>query len=319
MSWKYLNPGDHRLLNQYNAASVASASGDNIITPTGMSFYNYSTKNYPITVPSGLKEIWLAFSFFSTHATTSTSTMAVLYLNTPSGTTAKSVRLYLSRNYDELSINTSTVKSRILSNSSAIRFSRILLHVKSDSSNGAVDYYLDGELFYSVASRNVMGGEEIRIASLSSSSSSYHRFSDIIISDEPIDLNEHVAVLPVSLTTAVDWTYDTQNNVYTTDSADKTIWQVPNVNQLKSEIGLDNPTITSVAIQAYNISSNDTLTVDTIQKKISQNNSVVVVDSATISGTTFISSALTTNPVTSSTWTLNDLSNIQFGITTAKS
>ena len=82
---------------------------------------------------------------------------------------------------------------------------------------------------------------------------------------------------------------------------------------------MNNPNITSVAIQAYNVSTNDTATVDTLTKSVKQNGQSVTVDSAAISGSNFISSAMTVNPVTNAAWTLADLSDVQLGITTAKS
>ena len=320
MAWKYLNPGDYRLLDNYVSASVRSYA-DNVIAPvTHMAFQNESAGNTPIVIPSGTKDIWIAATITSESNTDSDYYAASISLYTPSNSRYKSCSASFSRSLTCVTVNAATRYRQVVNLNARIRIVRVLLHVKSGLSDGAVDLYLDGKLAYAESNINVAGGEDIFVYSLYFNSSYLHYCSDLIISDAPIDLAEHVAVLPIANTNAEGWTYDAVNNIYTADSANKSIWQVPDINQLKAVTGLDNPSVTAVAIQAYNVSTNDTSQVDTLQKAVKQNGQVVITDSADIStATAVISPAMTINPVTNAAWTLNDLANLQLGITTAKS
>ena len=318
MAWKYLNPGDYRLLENYSASYCKNVKSKIVAPVTGIAFSaTDSNPTYPINVPSGTKEIWATFTWFTLASDTTNSNYSprvYLHGSTTKGSAA-SFAYYQNANYSYLSINNSS-KSTVAPKNAFL--SRIWLHVKNGVSDGAAEVYRDGELIYSVADTNVMKGEDILVSQFNTRYNNSY-VSDIIFSDEPIDLNEHCAVLPIAETSAEGWQYDAVANIYTADSADKTIWQVPDLAQFKKEIGLNNPNITSVAIQAYNVSTNDTATVDTLTKSVKQNGQSVTVDSAAISGSNFISSAMTVNPVTNAAWTLADLSDVQLGITTAKS
>lgn len=317
MTWKYINPGDYRLLHNWNSSYCVNHRSKAIAPVTGIAFGSTYDITYPVKIPAGTKEIWAAFTWFSTSASTSTSDMPrIIFFGASTLSYYSDFSYQLSPVQEWLYINDVNKLNRSLSD---VYLARIWLHVKSGTSDGAAEIYRNGQLIYSVSNTNIMKGEDILLRQLNTRYTNY-LMSDIIISDEPIDLNEHVAVLPISETNADGWTYDAVNNRYVADSADKTIWQVPDINQLKTVTGLDNPSITSVAIQAYNISTNDTLQVDTLQKSVKQNGQTVITDSADISNSkTAISPAMTSNPVTNAAWTLNDLNNVQLGITVLKS
>ena len=321
MSWKYVNPGDYRLLNKYS--NVYNYIGSRDIAPyTGMSFYHYATANYPISVPEGIRELWGKFCVFSGAGSSSSSNNDSLILAQSTYNSTRHVNFNLRNNLCLFYLypNSNTGVGSTKTFESGVRIHEVYFHVKSDSIAGIVEAYDNGLPIVNITGRNVLAGDDIKIYTLRT----YYTgssFSDIILSDEPIDMNEHCAVVPIKTTTAEGWNYNADSNIYTTDSASRTIWQMPDVAQFKKEIGVNNPTITSVSTQVFNANTNDTETVDTLKKQVKQNNTIVDTDSATISGTAvrFLSPALMINPVTNTAWTINDLNNIELGITTAKS
>ena len=320
MAWKYLNPGDYRLLNNYPSSNIANYTDKAISPVTGRAFgMEFTGNNYPIYIPDGIKEIWVVFTTFSSALNNNTSYFPRISLFGASTlSNSQSFEIYVGAKWVFIYRNNSRVVSYTFP-SGASFLTRVWLHIKSGSSAGSAEVYLNNQQVYSISNFNIMKGEDIKCAQLSSRYTEY-ALSDIIFSDDPIDLDEHVAVLPIANTSAEGWTYDAVKNIYTADSAGKTIWQVPDINQLKAVTGLDNPSVTAVAVQAYNVSTNDTSQVDTLQKAVKQNGQTVITDSADISSATaVISSAMTVNPVTNAAWTLNDLANLQLGITTAKS
>lgn len=319
MAWKYLNPGDYRLLHKYNASSCVNYVDKTSAPVTGISFSaTDSNSSYPIIIPTGIKDIWVAFSLFSTSTDYNNNYLPRIALYGVSEKSTSNLILYVGAKYVWILINNSFVLQQYQFSKYA-PLTRVWLHVKSGVSDGIAEVFINNVKIYSIFNRNVMNGEDIICYSFHTKYIAYS-LSDIIFSDEPIDKDEHVAVLPISSTNADGWTYDAVNNLYTADSAGKSIWQVPDINQLKAVTGLDNPSITAVAVQAYNVSTNDTTQVDTLQKAVKQNGQTVIIDSADISSATnVISPAMTINPVTNAAWTLSDLANLQLGITTAKS
>lgn len=318
MTWKYLNPGDYRLLDNYNPSSCMNVKSKYVAPVTGVAFgASNNSPTYPINVPSGTKEIWVSFSVSCHNSGTSGGDVPTLILwGATSLSYYSSVAVNVSATWVRASINNSTVFS---ATRNFEYNTKIWLHIKSGVSDGNLEIALNNVTIYSASNRNVMKGEDI-LCYLFHTRFVNDFFHDIIFSDEPIDKDEHVVALPIGTTNADGWTYDATNDLYVADSAGKTIWQVPDINQLKKVTGLDNPSVTSVAFQAYNVSTNDTSQVDTLQKAVKQNGQIVTVDSADITtATNLISSAMTVNPVTNVAWTLNDLSNIQLGVTTAKS
>ena len=340
MSWKYINPGDYRLLNNWDTsymANVIEPIDHRLVAPhTGCGFYSYSSSgsnnvpSYPIAIPDGIKELWGRFTCFCDyyHSSYWSATESITYFDfwrfvTSSYSTNSNRTLYIKMNKRNLHLIKYNGGSGSSYNYSQFYYSdynspkvfEVYFHIKSDQTNGLAEIYLDGKKTNTLTG-NVLNGEDIKIERIFTPSTADY-FSDIVISDEPIDMNEHAVMVPIKTTTAEGW--KKTNDIYTTDSVNKTIWQMPDVDQLKKEIGINNPTITSVSTQAYNISTDDTETVDTLKKQIKQGQTIVDTDSSSITGSTYITSALSINPITNAAWTINDLSNIEFGITTAKS
>lgn len=316
MSWKYINPGDYRLLY---ANSTAVNYVDTLLAPkTGVAFSNLSTVHYPIPVPDGIQEMWGVYTIFS-GTITDGFTMS---LSTREYNSSKVASIYFSSSMFQIYINGTSTSSRVYYQTYSKtnpKIFRVWFHVKSGASpNGLLEVYLNGTPLYSVANRAVIDGTAINIYTFGGANGSYYA-SDIIFSDEEIDLNEHCAVIPIRQTTAEGWSYDALANKYITDSIDKTIWQAPDVEQLKKELGLNNPKITGIVPQVYDYASTDKDVVDTLAKSIRSNETTLEIDRITPAGTRAISSAMTKNPITNADWTLKDLADIEFGITTAKS
>ena len=317
MTWKYLNPGDYRLLHNYDANYMVNYSNKTAAPVTGVCFgATSSSPTYPITIPSGTKEIWAAFTCFGDNVSSYAKQIFNLFFYGSAISNYSHFLFSIGASYINLSIN-GTFFLYAYKFSDLAPCSRVWLHFQSGNS-AVAEVFVNNVQIYSGSNLNIMNGEDIGCYQFRGQYNC-DTLSDIIFSDEPIDKDEHVVALPIGTTNADGWTYDATNDLYVADSAGKTIWQVPDINQLKKVTGIDNPSVTAVAVQAYNVSTNDTSQVDTLQKSVKQNGQTVITDSADISSATnVISPAMTINPVTNAAWTLNDLSNIQLGVTTAK-
>ena len=326
MSWKYINPGDRRLLHNWSTSYYSNYVGKAGAPRTGRAFYvsdSSSTPKYPITVPDGIKEMWMRYSEFVAWCS-STSYYTLITLCTPTYSQNKSVSVYM---------YSASVRTEYYPNSSSYKyvsyalgkswpyFADIWLHVKSGITDGVLEVYVDRVRAAYFSNVNILNGEDIKFYRFYEYTANSAAYSDIIMSDEPIDMNEHCAILPIKATTAEGWTYDETSGVYTTDAADKTLWRVPDVDQFKKEIGYSKPKITSISTPAFGASTTDDETVDTIKQQVRQNQQTADGASASISSTAtnILSAPLTVNPVTNTSWTLSDLSNAEFGLTTAKS
>lgn len=289
MTWKYVNPGDYRLLDVYSGGSNSADSSFD----TGMYFTGTDADNSPVSVPDGVKELWLKFS------AAANSNLFNFWLGTaPSNITG----FYC--NYDTMYIfvNGSPKKT--------IRVNRYLfnvyMHIKSSTASGKFEIYVDDALAYSFEG-NVLNGIDLKCYSISTRSIGNDKMSGIIMQDFPLSRHEKVAVLPATVTSADGFTeYD---GTYSTTEVNKTLWQSFDVSNI------------SGVIKSFNIFpaslSSDTSVIDKIKLKAKQGGLSADIEITDANLGTY--SPVLTNPITGGDWTKADFSTLEIGLETIKS
>ena len=303
MTWKYLNPGDYRLL-PYRASGAKNYtdSGGLMAPETKRLFLGNSSESSLRNL--ALQKLWGACTVFVQTGGYDSITIR--------NTNEDSLILYCYPTYLRVYCSWCSQTYQKNFTESAHNF-RVWFHIESSATDGVIEIYINNEPLVNWSNINVLRGSNISTIHFSTFT------SDIILSDEPVDINEHCAFLPVKQTTADGWYYDDANANYKADSAGQTIWQTPDVTQLQTAIGLTNPTITAVGSYARGVATNDSSVVDALTLKVRQGNDTVDAETKAIDSTTvFLPSAITVNPITGAAWSLQDLNSLEFGIASAK-
>ena len=305
MTWKYLNPGDCRLFTTIYGTNYVDEFG--YAAPVTHKMFGSASYERRIKPPAALSELWFTFTAFCCW---SAADMRL------SNNRSNTLQVYANSTIIEIrdARNGGVFYSKQVN--SAPRLWRVWGHIRSGTDDPFIEVYVNNELVLSQPITSTL--KDYCTDELYWWVYAYSALSDIIVSDAPIDLNEHCAFLPIKQTSINGWQFNTSNNKYTTDSTGKTIWQTVDKNELASILGEGNPTITAVVPQAYDVSSDTTLVINGFTTQLRQGNTVVDHSEDSINSALFTASAITANPFTNAPWTLNDFDNVDFGLTSAK-
>lgn len=325
MAWKYMNPGDYRLLDIYSTGDL-NIYDKKFAPRTGIACFITAYVNYCISLPS-TKEIW--FKFTIAFLKEGSYTCFHFSSNPVNGSYRQGLYIfsrasdYYIENYRNNSNSKTYYLNSLISNDNQIVILDLFGHLKSDTSNGECQYYVNKNLMYSF-SGSVNNGSDISIMGICNrSSSGYYGpsyISDIIISTEELNMDEHCAFIPIKVTTSPDWNYHTEDNSFTTDNVDKTISQVLDIDKLKKTINLSNPNITGVQSKILKTVTNNSEIIDSLKCELKKNSTIIDSQTKPITNDTNLNfDLLPINPNTNEDWNINDLENLEVNITTAKS
>jgi len=211
------------------------------------------------------------------------------------------------------------------------------LHVKSDSSSGIIELFINSKLIFTFSgnilngddiSYYYIGGKKIDVAEYCTTLDidSYYPvvpiISSIIISNTEKIGSEEVLELPVKDTTT-DWIKQ-QDGSYVAEDTNKTLFQSIDYQTFLSELNSKFNTSTdilikTIAIQGENSYYNKDSDMKSLDILIKQEDTEEVVDSVDLGfleTSPLISKPMNINEITSSYWLLRDLSTTSFGVRT---
>ena len=328
--WKYINPGDYRFLHNHNGTSYTNISDQTKFDKTGMGYTTQAQEDYPVKLPNNTTDIWFKADVYVDddatiifHSRTTVYGVVVRFSKT-GWRLAIGHRGYSMEDQRFGPMNEIRAESMDLEK----KTTSVILHIKGAAmdessifnvADGEVELRLNNRIVAKVDKLAVLNGESIQLQTINSSSGASY-FSNMIVSTEKLVLRENVFMLPVANTTATGWTETTNGGVttYTTDDVGKSIVQTVDAEALRTALG-ENISITSVVMQAFDLSSNDEDVVDSIQKIIKTGGQEYIVGSTLLMSSNYITDSIAKNPATNEAWTLEDLASIELILRTAKS
>jgi hypothetical protein len=196
------------------------------------------------------------------------------------------------------------------------------LHVKSDSTNGLVEVYMNNLLKISYTG-NVLNGETINYFKIINNGAWYGAtpifYSDIICQNTGRIGFEHCTALPVKATTG--WTANTDGSYYTESEGDKLL-QTIDIDTLKTQLKYSNYlTIKSISTSGTLAYYNADGYLNGVTTIIKNSTTEKEADTNVLNTTTadmFTSTPILINPITNAAWNVNDLSDLQIGVKSVK-
>lgn len=306
MSFKYVNPGYSALLNSGISATDYDSSTYN---PSNGIAFRANTTAIALTFDSGTKEIWVKLGIYLT----TTDLPRVYIYNTSSVVTGIRINTTFIYIFNYVSNASTTANYSTILNG----YHEFLMHIKSDTTNGIFQIYLDGTSIYSY-SGSVNNGLDMPGLYLHSAGTSgtgaANYFSNLIVSDSEILTTEKVAILPMT-NTVNEWTDD---GTYSVSATGKKIVQTPDILTLRNNIGSTSIiNVKSLQVNALDVSYSSPVTA--LKSVCIENSAEVDPETKALSTSAWYTNALSQNPVTNTDWSLSDLENMQIGIESAAS
>jgi len=225
MSFKYINPGYAKLLNDVftqntNASRNPESGGLNII--------GNSNVNAILPIPAATKTLYMSFGLYRTGWGNNCDFLAVNAAGLKKTGLSMSDHLGVER-YVINGSSTQLSKLYSLNNT----YNKYHIKIVSHATEGVLQIIFNGQHIVNLTNQNIMDGDDITGVYFSMSWDAY--VSNIIISDEPISPTEKIIALPVSATTT-----DMQDNgdgTYTATEAGQTVMQTVDAASLAATIG----------------------------------------------------------------------------------
>ena len=178
-AWRYFNAGDADLL----ATGGTTQTVPSTQSVTGIAFKNNSTADL-FNTPTGLKEIYMRFDFWC-----QSSHMAAWYFQAGCWSSSRSsiIGMHYSNNSGVCYLRDgSSDRGSLYQNIEQLN--HVLLHIKSDATDGLIEFTLNGK---TISWRgNVNDGNDLDRLGMRAGDSGYNvLFSNIIVSDSALDLN----------------------------------------------------------------------------------------------------------------------------------
>lgn len=329
--WKYANPGNYKLLNHHEGLSYENITDETKAPSTGCCYTNKTKADFPIILPDNSDEIWFRADVYIEDK---------VYIEFCNDYQNKHVLLTLMpegwhleadhRGYSyEMGSFADLQMIREENRDLNKRVVTVLLHIKSvkmhegsifNTAGGLVELRLNNRIIANFLNLGIMNGESLFLSTISSEEGKSY-FSNIIVSNEEVISREKVCLVPVKSIVLDGWsevTNDDSTITYVTDSADKSVIYTLDTDAIKRLLG-DNISISSISLQAFDISTDDENEVNAIQKivrfgnnEFTSNTTQILYDSR------YISEALLKNPATNHNWTLEDLETAEFILRTTK-
>lgn len=308
MSFKFINPGYINVFGM--GSSIGSDENNTTYNPTnGVDFYSIGGFNFPI---SSAKEYWLKGNiYYSTGSGGDDENWFGLY------TGNHHVRLRASNDNNSYGFyvrqDSTNLNTKVTVSLNTLH--EVLLHVKSDATNGLIEFYMDGTLQFSY-SGDVMEGKDITYATFKTYNwDGVNKYSNIIISDSEISLTEKVAILPLK---NIETTWDEGSNGYLSASAvNQIINHTPDIDTLKSNLGLNTMNITGVQLSANSVSYSSSI-INSLKTSVLYNSILYGSNNYTLSSNAISGKAWEKNPVDNNSWNLSNLNNVKLQLETVE-
>ena len=315
MSFKYINPGYTKLINVINEPSFLTQLVNSTISKTGVSFYNSSNYDNYIKIDNthASGDLWAKCDFYWD----SSQLPRIDHFGEYNGTSNFYNGLYTTVNYSRITyqiVFSGSYQNLIsfytsdsdLESSAGLRKNSIntfWLHLHyGDSSSGYIELKINNKNYGKITG-NVTATSNARFTIRTS----YMPISSVIISDEEINPNEKIVLLPVS-STVTDMESLT-GGLYVADTASETLLQSVNTTSLFQEYGSDSK-ITGIALignPAYEVDD----VIGSLTSLSKQNG--VVTDHDNITLLTDSDAMIVSSFSLPTDTTVADLSNYQFG------
>ena len=330
--WKYANPGDYRLLHHHNGFSYTNAVDDYGRSPnTGCSYTTQAKEDYPIVLPDDMTEVWFKIDILVADTVNlffcnQNQNYKILLVMDKTGWHLEADH----RAYD-YEVGRFAVLKAIREDHMDLdcRNATVILHIRSVKMNessvfnlaaGCCELRINNRIVANIDNLAIFNGEPIMCSTIYSELGKSY-FSDIIVSDAKVESREHTLVIPVKTTLLDGWVETKRDNEvigYETASAGKSIVHTLDTDAIEEKLG-NNISISSISLQAFDVSSNDEDVVDSIEKIVRLGGQEFVVGNSKILLNSYISDAIQKNPYTNQNWTLNDLKSTELILRSAKS
>lgn len=296
----YVNPGYIELLN-------GITSGSTVLNNNNVCFYNTANNHANLTF-TGCEELWIKSNFIY-----KSSSPIRFYLFTSED---KMLGIVINGNmvntYNFFNNGNPIVESKAPSFGSFVDGTEyeILMHTKSDSSDGAFELYINDFLDYS-ASGNVQSGNKIVKLEIQGNGIGV-RFRNLIIADFDIT-DYHIAQCDIKSYTT-DFEQQTDGTLKAA-AAGKYISATIDTDALETEIkkNVTSAEIVGVNVSAFNVSY-DSNVINALKSSIDGTDS----EDLTITNNNVVGKMLTVNPALNKAWTLDQLKTASFKLTAEK-
>jgi len=184
-SWRYTNPGTADYFDFEGATTVKVPYTQSV---TGTAFYGGGRLDM-FNTPAGVKEVWIKFDLY-VREYNAASVLRYDYFVYGGHTSAKLNQFCGFQStrqgfYDYIDSFTVFGGGQLTPTTAALH--KYLLHMKSGATDGLFEFTVDKETYSYTG--NVNGGEDFTCLYLYSQSD-YALFSNIVVSDSPVDINE---------------------------------------------------------------------------------------------------------------------------------
>ena len=319
--FKYINPGDYRLLNNHNGTTYANNYDAEKVPNSKIGYTCSAEDDYPIVVEAGTKDLWFKLDTY----VADDCTIVIDGGDMRSTVSLLSDRVRVSVPYltdGEGSNQIKDVEAEADLNGKASTF---IIHVKTSNftnNDGIYDVYVNNVKKIHISGLAIMNGGDICIRTINSSTRE-SVFSNIIVSDSKVRGLENVITLPIKTTEAADWTEETTEDGrnYTTEQLYATISQTIDVDALKTTLGIDainDINITGITLQVDEMSTNDPNEINAVGKYVLLDNVEYAIGSGMLDDGRSITTAVTKNPANNADWTFEDLENLKLVLKTEK-
>ena len=243
MAFRYINPGYASLFNSADFKQFA-------VNPTNGVSAAGATRYTGITLPEDVTDAWIKFDFNVAYK--NQGYMFRAYFGNFCGLKfaymadgGNNYAMTVFRNYD----SDAALAKTVVLNTATGNVNTVLMHCKAGTTGGILKIIVNDAVVCDYTGKIVMSGDtdlpanKIEMTCDFDGNDPVVTFSNIIISDQPIALNEHVYIVPAK-STETTWSKDASDN-YSTDTAGSELLQIPDMSSFP---GGNN--ITGIAIAA---------------------------------------------------------------------
>jgi hypothetical protein len=251
MAFRYINPGYASLFNSADFKQFA-------VNPTNGVSAAGETRHTGITLPEDVTDAWIKFDFNVAYKNQWYMFRAFF------GNSCGLKFIYREdggNNYDVtvLSNGDTALTKTVVLNTADGNVNTVLMHCKAGTTDGILKIIVNDAVVCDYTGKIVMSGNtdipanKIEMTCEFKGNDPVVTFSNIIISDQPIALNEHVYIVPAK-SVETTWIKDDAGN-YNTDTAGAELLQIPDMSSFP---GGNN--ITGIAIAADGVTGTTPIT-----------------------------------------------------------
>lgn len=243
MAWRYINPGYSKLINYRGSTSKLTDIADTSKSKTRLAYQNTSDLNYcTFAVLPQNGEYWVKADFYYT--ATATYDYLMIYFRDSAGTGVL-LRDTSRKNPSACYYAGNSVYDLASVNLKQDSINTVWVHVKwGEAGTGFLEFRINDTTFEKLQEKSFPAPTSTMKYLIYTNSYGTAYFSNIIISDEEINIKEQVVALPVSTT---ETTMTLQSDTYLADSVGQTLLQSVNVSSLINNFGSDSK-VTGIAL-----------------------------------------------------------------------